>query len=295
MILVTGATGNVGPEAVRLLRERGLPVRALVRDASHAKAQALTQIGAEVVAGDMEVAADTDAAVAGVASVVLVSPGVPAQELNVIKSAARAGVGHVVKASSNASADSPIARRRWAAEIEAGLAASGLPYTLLRSNGYMQNTLALVPAISRTSSFGSAAGAGKMGMVDARDVAAVAAEVAAATAARKGATSTGEAISHAGKTYWLTGPELITYSDVAAVLSELLGRTITYRELSFEENKRAMVGAGIPEPVAQMNAQAFSMIADGDGAWLSDDITSVLGRPARSFQQFAEDYAAAFS
>ncbi len=64
MILVTGATGDVGPEAVRLLRERGLPVRALVRDASHAKAQALTQIGAEVVAGDMEVAADTDAAVA---------------------------------------------------------------------------------------------------------------------------------------------------------------------------------------------------------------------------------------
>ncbi len=58
------------------------------------------------------------------------------------------------------------------------------------------------------------------------------------------------------------------------MLSELLGRTITYRELSFEENKRAMVGAGIPEPVAQMNAQAFSMIADGDGAWLSDDITS---------------------
>ncbi|MFY9933547.1 MAG: NmrA family NAD(P)-binding protein [Streptosporangiaceae bacterium] len=289
MILVTGATGNVGSEAVRLLAERGLPVRALVRDGRQAKVTALAEAGAEIAVGDMEVPASVDAALADVTTVVLVSPGMPAQELNVIKSAARTEVGHVVKASSNASADSPIARRRWAAEIEAGLAASGLPHTLLRSNGYMQNTLALAPAIAKTSSFGSAAGAGKMGMVDARDVAAMAAEVAVSTSGGAGKAG------HAGKTYWLTGPELITYFDVAAVLSKLLGRAVTYRELSFEENKKAMVEAGVPEPVAQMNAQAFSMIADGDGAWLSDDIPAVLGRPARSYEQFAEDYKAVFS
>jgi uncharacterized protein YbjT (DUF2867 family) len=117
---------------------------------------------------------------AGVSAVVLVSPAVPAQELNVVHSAARAGVGHVVKATSKASADSPIARRRWQAEIEAGLAASGIPHTLLRSTAYMQNVLALAPAIAKTSSFGSAARKGRSGMVDARDVAAVAAEIAAA-------------------------------------------------------------------------------------------------------------------
>jgi uncharacterized protein YbjT (DUF2867 family) len=110
----------------------------------------------------------------------------------------------------------------------------------------MQNVLALAPAIATTSSFGSSAGQGRSGLVDARDVAAVAAEVIASPAA------------HAGKTYWLTGPELLSNYDVATVLSKLLGRTITYRELT-------------------------------------QDVRSLLGRPARSFEQFTADYAAAFS
>ena len=100
---------------------------------------------------------------------------------------------------------------------------------------------------------------------------------------------------HAGKTYWLSGPELLTNYDVAAVLSKLLGRTVTYRELTFEENKDAMISAGVPEQVAEMNAQAFRLNAGGDAEWLSDDVPAVLGRPARSFGQFAADHAAAFS
>jgi uncharacterized protein YbjT (DUF2867 family) len=233
--------------------------------------------------GDLAVPATIDAAMAGVTGVVLVSPAVPAQELNVVASAARAGVGHVVKATSKASADSPIARRRGQTEIEAGLAASGVPHTLLRSNAYMQNVLALTPAIARTSGFGSSAGQGRMGMIDARDVAAVAASIAASPA------------PHAGQTYWLTGPALISYYDIAAVLSELLGRTITYRELTFDQDKDAMIRAGVPEQIAEMNAQAASLTADGDAAWVTDDVPSLLGRPARSFEEFATDYANAFS
>jgi uncharacterized protein YbjT (DUF2867 family) len=76
----------------------------------------------------------------------------------------------------------------------------------------MQNVVPLAPAIAKASSFGSAAGKGRAGMVDARDVAAVAAEIAASPAA------------HADKTYWLSGPELISNYDVAVVLSRLLGR-----------------------------------------------------------------------
>jgi uncharacterized protein YbjT (DUF2867 family) len=280
LILVTTA-GKVGSETVRLLRERDVPVRVLVRDP--AKAAALAEAGAEIAKGDLDVPAAIDDAMTGVSAVVLVSPAVPAQELNVVASAARAGTGHVVKATSKASADSPIARRRWQAEIEAGLAASGIPHTLLRSNAYMQNVLALAPAIAKTSSFGSAAGKGRSGLVDARDVAAVAAEIAASPAA------------HAGQTYWLTGPGLISNYDVAAVLSKLLGRTITYRELTVEENTETMIRAGVPEQIAQMNAQAFSLAAGGDAEWLTEDVPSLLGRPARSFQHFANDYAAAFS
>ena len=282
MILVTTA-GKVGAETVRLLRDRDVPVRVLVRDPTAATATALAATGADVAVGDLDVSASIDEAMTGVSTVVLVSPAVPAQELNVVASAARAGVEHVVKATSKASADSPIARRRWQAEIEAGLAASGLPHTLLRSNAYMQNVLALAPAIAKTSSFGSSAGRGRSGLVDARDVAAVAAEIATAPAA------------HAGQAYRLTGPGLISNYNVAAVLSKLLGRTITYRELTFEENKEAMVRAGVPEQTAEMNAQAFSLTASGDAEWVTQDIPSLLGRPARSFEQFAADYAAAFS
>jgi uncharacterized protein YbjT (DUF2867 family) len=280
MILVTTA-GKVGSEAVRLLTQRQEPVRVLVRNPDTAKA--LADAGAEVAAGDLDVPESIDQAMTGVTAVVLVSPGVPAQELNVAASAARAGASHVVKVTSNASAGSPIARRRWQAEIEGGLAASGLPRTLLRSNAYMQNVLALAPAIAKTSGFGSSAGKGRIGMIDARDVAAVAAAIAASPS------------PHDGKAYWLTGPELISNYDVATVLSKLLGRTITYTELTFDENKDAMLRAGVPEQIAEMNAQAFSMIADGDAEWVTEDVPSLLGRPARSFEQFAADYAAAFS
>jgi uncharacterized protein YbjT (DUF2867 family) len=279
VILVTTA-GKVGSEAARLLAQAGAPVRVLVR--SPEKATALAASGAEIAAADLDAAGSIDAAMAGVETVVLVSPGVPAQELNVVRAAARAGAGHVVKITSNAAADSPIARRRWQTEIEAGLAASGLPHTLLRANAYMQNVLALAPVIAATGGFGSSARKGQVGMIDARDVAAVAAAIAAAPSA------------HEGKTHWLTGPELISYYDVAAALSAALGRPVAYRELSFDEDRQAMIRAGVPAPVAEMNAQAFSMIADGDAAWITDDVPSVLGRPARSFQQFAADCAAVF-
>jgi uncharacterized protein YbjT (DUF2867 family) len=281
MILVTGATGKVGSEVVRLLGQQGMAVRALVRNPEKAQSLALGDV--EIVLADLEAPATIDEAMAGVTTVVLVSPAVPAQELNVIHSAVRAGVRHIVKVTSKASADSPIARRRGQAEIEAGLIASGLDHTLLRANAYMQNFLALAPGIAASDSFGSSTGSGSVGMVDARDVAAVAAKVAAEPAA------------HAGRTYWLTGPELVSYEDVAQTLSKVLERTVTFRELSFDEDRDAMIRAGVPAAIAEMNAQAFSLIAEGDAAWLSEDVALLLSRPPRSFQQFATDHAASFS
>ncbi len=117
MILVTTA-GKVGSEVALLLAQREVGVRVLVRDPE--KAKALADAGAEIAVGDLSVPARIDAAMAGVTGVVLVSPAVPAEELNVVASAARAGVAHIVKVTSKASADSPIARRRWQTEIEAG-------------------------------------------------------------------------------------------------------------------------------------------------------------------------------
>jgi uncharacterized protein YbjT (DUF2867 family) len=280
MILITTA-GKVGAEAARLLAQRGEPVRVLVRDP--AKATALAQAGADVAVGDLDVPATIDAAMRGISAVVLVSPAIPAQELNVVASAVAAAVGHVVKITSKASADSPIGRRRDQTEIENGLIASGLGYTLLRNNAYMQNFLMMAPGIAATSSFSTATGDGRVGHIDARDVAAVAAEIAASPA------------PHAGKTYWPTGPEVLTGAEVAGVLSKVLGRPITFHPITFEEQREAMIKAGLPESVAEDNARAVTLMADGDCDYLTEDVPTILGRPARTFEQFVTDHAAAFS
>ena len=187
MILVTTA-GKIGAEASRLLAQRGAPVRVLVRNPE--KVTALAQAGVDVCRGDLEVPATIDAAMRGVTSVVLVSSAIPRQELNVVDSAVRAGVQHVVKITSKASADSPVARRRGQFEIESGLIASGVGYTLLRNNAYMQNFLMMARGIAETSGFSTATGDGRIGHIDARDVAAVAAEIAASPAAHVGKTIT---------------------------------------------------------------------------------------------------------
>ena len=197
-------------------------------------------------------------------------------------SSVRAGVEHVVKITSKASADSPIARRRGQAEIENGLIASGLGYTLLRTNAYMQNFLMLAPAIAKTSSFGSSTGDGRIGLIDTRDVVDVAAEISASPA------------RHAGKTYWPTRPEQLSYADAAAVLSNVLGRPIGFHPITFEEQRQAMIDAGLPETVAEDNAKALSLFAEGDADYITDDVPSLLGRPGCTFEQFPTDFAEAF-
>jgi uncharacterized protein YbjT (DUF2867 family) len=280
MILVTTA-GKVGSQAAQQLVARGEPVRILVRTPE--KAAALAQAGLDVVIGDLGVPETLDAALQGISTVLLVSPAIPAQELNVVTSAVRAGVDHVVKITSKASADSPIARRRDQTDIENGLISSGLDYTLLRNNAYMQNFLMLAPAIATTSSFGSSTGDGRVGMIDTRDVADVAAQIAARPA------------PHAGRTYWPSGPESLSYSDAAQVLSQVLGRPITFHPLTFDEQKQAMIDVGVPEHIAEMNAQALTLFAHGDSDWITDDVPAILGRPARTFEQFVIDHLAAFS
>jgi uncharacterized protein YbjT (DUF2867 family) len=129
-VILVPTAGKVGSEAARLLAKRGVSVRVLAHHA--AKAAALADAGVDVVEGDLDVPASIDAAMRGVLTVVLVSPAIPTQEFNVIESALRVGgVGsgearHVVKITSKASPDSPIARRRGQAEIESRLIASGL-------------------------------------------------------------------------------------------------------------------------------------------------------------------------
>jgi uncharacterized protein YbjT (DUF2867 family) len=136
--------------------------------------------------------------------------------------------------------------------------------------------------IKQTGGFVMSAGDGQVGLIDARDVAATAAAIVAAP---------GE---HAGRTYWLTGPDLVTYTDIAAELSAVLGRPVEYRRIGPAEHRAAMIRAGVPVAVATSNAQAFGLIAEGDAAWLADDVKSVTGTAPRPLHSFIADHAAAF-
>lgn len=280
MILVTTA-GKVGAHTARLLAAAGQPVRVMVRNPdAH---QALAVDGVELFRGDLDRPDSIAGAIAGVQSVVLVSPAVPAQEIAVITAARTAGVEHVTKVTSDATSDSPIQRRRDHHLIEVALAESGIPHTLLRSNAYMQNILALAPAIATRSEFASSTGQGRIGMVDARDVATVAAIIASSPA------------EHSGRTYRLSGPASVSYDDIADQLTKVLTRTITHRRITTEEQEAAMVELGLPAPVAHANAQALELFAQGDSDWTSPDIERIAGRPATSFSMFATDHARRFS
>lgn len=279
MILVTTA-GKVGTRAAATLA-RSQAVRVLARHPE--QHSALRTVGADVVPGDLDDVASIEAALTGVTAIVLVSPAVPDQESNVVRAAADAGVGFIVKVTSKASADSPIARRRGQAEIEAGLADSGIPHALLRSNAYMDNLLALAPVIANTDAFASSTADGRIGLIDARDVGDVAARIAA------------DPTAHQGATYWLTGPALLSYRDVARTLSEVLGRPITFSARTTSEDEEAMISAGVPAQIAAQNAQAFTLIARGDAEWLSEDVRRLLDRAPRTFHDFAIQHRAAFN
>ncbi|HYU65995.1 MAG TPA: SDR family oxidoreductase, partial [Jatrophihabitantaceae bacterium] len=275
MILVTGATGTVGSEVVKLLVAAGERTRAFVRDP--AKGQLLgPQV--ERVLGDLDQPETIAAALADVERLFLVttqSTRQPEWEWGVIEAAASAGVRRVVKLSVfNADEHSPlqVARQHWQAEH--ALEESGLAATILRPVFFMQNLLAMV----RGDRIATAAGQGRVAMIDARDIAAVA--VAALT--REG---------HAGKTYTLTGSEALSFDDVARIISQRTGKQISHFEAVPDGVRAALQAAGVPAWFASDMATLQGMLADGYEDVTTDDVRSVTGSPPRTLDQFAADFA----
>jgi uncharacterized protein YbjT (DUF2867 family) len=284
MILVVGATGTVGGAALAELRQAGVPVRALVRSA--ARAREVAGPGVETVVGDLADPASLDRALAGVTAALLVSPLDPGQvalQGHFVEAARRGGGVHVVKVSGLATAlDSPVASGRWHARTERQIEAAGLPFTFLRPPYFMQN----VPrqfgrALAATGVLAAPMGQARVAMVDARDVAAVA--VAALT--RSG---------HAGRTYTVTGPEALSFADVARILSATLGRAVVYQDDPPETARSRLAAAGIPGWYVDLRLGFAALLRSGAAAEVTDVVTRVTGRPPRSFAEFAREHAGAF-
>ena len=284
MILITSAPGNNANAVIRELTTAGVRVRALLRNPN--SAGEIKGPLVEVAVGDFLNPASLDAALRGVEKAFLIPPTDPRSvemQVNFIRAAKRAGTRHVVKLSVNgADVNSPVRVARWHAEGEKELEASGIPFTHLRPNAFMQNLLGLAPTIVSQGEFYQPAADGKVSHIDVRDIAAVAA---------KALTGNG----HQGKTYVITGPEALSYDEVAAKLSAAIGRPVKYVNVTPEDFKKSLLGWGIPEYMADGLNEFFAAIRAGYCAVVTNTVEEVAQRKPISFDNFVRDFADAFT
>jgi uncharacterized protein YbjT (DUF2867 family) len=285
MILVTGATGNNGIEIVkRLAATAHVQVRAMVRNRERAGAIALPHV--EVVEGDFDHPATLLSALAGVERAFLLtnsSERAQAQQITFIDAARQSGVAHIVKLSQfGAEAHSPVRFLRYHAAVEAALQASGIAYTLLRPNLFMQGLLNFRSTIATRNAFYAAAGDAKVSVIDLRDIAHVA--VAALTEA-----------GHEGELYDLTGPQALTHAEMAEGLSKALGRQVAFVDIPPEAMRDVLLGFGVPVWQADGLIEDYAHYRRGEASAVTSGVRDATGKAPRSFEEFARDYAATFS
>ena len=277
MYLVTGATGNVGGEVVRALVEAGAEVRGLSRDPSRATSN--MPAGATAVAGDLNRPETLAGPLVGVRGAFLL-PGY-ADMTGALAEIGRAGVNRVVllSGSSVLATDTNNVISRYMIESEAAVRESGVPWTILRPGGFMSNTLQWAPQV-RAGDVVRAPYAGvRVANIDPYDIGAVAAA----------ALLSGE---HEGKVYGLSGPEPLLPADRVEVLAKVLGRELRFEAQPDDEARAEMTAA---MPVEYVDA-FFSFYADGtlDESKVLPAVKEIVGRPPRTFEQWATAHAGAF-
>ncbi len=284
MILVVGADGRTGTSVVQALAAKGQQVRAMVRDPQRARITEGPSV--ELVVADLEKSDTWEAALHSVEKMFLLSPESDQMaELHGRFAAAahRAGVRHLVRMSMlPANPDSPLAIGKWHGEADRNVANSGIPYTILRSAYFMQNLIGSARSIASEGVFRGAMGDGKVGVIDTRDIANVAAAVL---------TSDG----HEGKTYLITGPEAFSMGELGVKLSTVLGKEVRYVNVSEADAKAGMMAMGMPDWMADGWAKIALMVSTGAASAVTNHVQEITGQTPRSFDQFARDYAEAFN
>ncbi len=275
MILVSGAGGTVGRELRALLHAGGLPYRAMARDARRARRAAL--VGEVWLDGDFAAPDGLDAALAGIESLFLLcgaQPGMDILEINAIEAAKRAGVTRIVKISvPNAAERGAAALQRLHGRSEAALAASGIAWTVLRPNAFMQNLHGPTQGFDARRICRLPLGEAKYCFIDARDIAAT----ALAALSENG---------HAGKIYDLTGPQALSYAEAAAIVSEAVGETFTFVDISPSECRADLLAAGIDGWFVDEILEWFTLFREGQVGAVSDAVETVSGRAPRSLSDF---------
>ncbi len=278
-ILVTGASGNLGRAVLTAAKSKGFTVRAAVRN----PAKLASVSGIEAVAFDYTDKTTHGAALEGVDGLVLIAPPLdpeaPAKLKPFVDLAKARGVRHFVLISAlgaDAVEQSPLRI------IERHVMASGVAYTILRPNFFMENfsTGFLAPMVKQGGIF-LAAAEGKTSFISTVDIAEV-----AVTAFLK------ELVS---KEYNLTGPEALDHTTVAAILSKASGKKITYQAIPEDAMLSGMRGSGMPESAVQYAGMLYSAVRAGYTAGVIPDVETVTGKRPISFQAFANQNAATWA
>lgn len=281
-VLLLGSTGRVGPHVARSLLTRGAGVRVLTRDPG--RARGVLPDGLEVVQGSY---AEASAHLDAVTAVLLLSehgPQMQGLQEGVIAQLAGSPV-RIVKISGSTAIirpDGPDAgRQHW--QVEQTLAQGSNPWVVLRPNAFMQTLVAGTAGTVNAGGFvANPIGTAGIALIDAFDIG-----EAAATAL----CSEGE---HDGRTYVLTGPEVYTYADVAAAISDVADRDVEVRDVAPEAVGDALRAKGASEWEAGHLVGMLKLFAQGVSEEVVDDVADLTGRAPRTIGQYLSDNAALF-
>ncbi|WP_284581874.1 NAD(P)H-binding protein [Streptomyces sp. 2P-4] len=279
MILVTGGSGTIGREVLRLLPS-DVRVRVMARVPERVVG---APAAAEVVHGDFGDPRSVAAALEGADAVFLVTSRVEEDDGRFLQAARSAGVGHIVKLSA-AAVEDPLADdavTRWQRRNEELLRTCGTAWTLLRPRSFMSNALSWAGSVREQGVVRALHGRSPNSCVDPRDVAEVA--VRALTG-----------LIPPGGAHTLTGPEALTAAGQTAVLAGLLGRPLRFEELGAEQ-ARAVLAARYPAEVVEALLKSAERQRAGAKAAVGAAVPCLLGRPAGSFRRWAADHLAAFA
>ena len=284
MILITGAGGTVGAALVEELNGSEQQIRLTFR--SKKKAARAAAAGYDAVALDYDQPETLRPAFDGADTLFLLSNGILGQaagEINAVNAAKAAGVRKIVKLSVWRADAQEYALARMHRTVERAIEASGLEWSFLRPNNFMQSLITYdAETIRAEGAFYLPAGEAKINHIDVRDIARIAV---------RALTTPG----HAGKAYNLSGPRAISYAEAAAILSEVLGKPVRYVAVSDEAAKSAMLDAGAPKIYADHLIELNQYFRAGGAAGISPTVKDLTGRDPIAFEQFARDHAQMFA
>lgn len=275
-VLVTGATGTIGSTLVPELCRLGVRTRAFVRDPD--RARGLQQAGAELAIGSFEDEGSLASAMRGVDTMVLITP--PQERAReyaaeAIEAARDSGVERIVRISViRADPHGPTDNVQQHGDTDARVQASGLRWTILRPHFFMQNLLMSIPTLRDDGSLYWGMGEGRLGMIDARDIADATTAVA-----------TSDAVD--GRVYTLTGPASITFHEVARAFGDALEQPISYVPVSLDAVEESLRAFGTSDWFARMMRDYSQAYSENWGDFVTDDLRTLTGHAPRSIDDFA--------